>query len=1109
MKSKNDPFKDATIIAGAEKAERYSTLLKSELRHAETEEDVRSGTHIFLKRLTQEMGVNIKILSEKIVLTGGRIDSLFDNIIFEFKRPNYFDRQKGIDEAVEGRKQQGGLIEYLISVAVVESASPEDFRDHLSTKIGIAFDGTSFVFVRYVADANEEIDLTDYASRIKNSQTPKWFPEYLDGRFERTQRRDIKTGLRFLFLCLRSISPRAPLTPANVSSRFGERSAHFNKHISVIYNLLSSKLKSGDSHTNTLFGEWDRVFGKVYGDINDAASDVKAQMNGRYAQIGFEGTEVDLKYLIFSIHTYYNIILKLLISNLFQSLLDPFQTRSTALAKNDQQFREQVVDTIQGDKFRILGVENFFETGFFEWWTYVWNNNLSEMLREVIYLLEQLEVTTSITKPELIRDMVRDTYHGLMPQPLRHLLGEYFTPDWLAEFTVETAGFTGKFGETFLDPSCGSGTFLATAIRKKLLANPHVDRRGLIEDILKSVVGFDLNPISVIASKTNYLLSLGDISDLDFTVKIPVYQCDSILTPAVHAVQKEATSTFTIDTVCGKFSVPALDTREEIEEILDEIGRAIKNDFTEADLLRRVKKLQKNIDEESVLALFARIKQLTELERNGLWIPILKNSFAPVYSEGQFDFVIGNPPWVSWRSMSKSYRDLTLPIWLSYDIFDKSAYDKITTHDDFAMAFTYVSADHYLKPYGRLCFVISQAFFQSKKGGEGFRKFEITRGGQSVPLKVTRLVDMVKAKPFTEVTNRPSVMLLEKGAQTSYPVPYIKWEAEGKLKETDTLLEVKRKITEIPLLATPIGGTDTKAGVRSPWLVLPAGRIEILRKAIGASPYKGRKGVEPLGAKGVYLLKEPKRVGKTKLQICNLLERGRLLAVEKRGEHVGLVEDEFIFPLISGRNFDRYGLNSTTYIIMPHENKKGVMNEVPEDVLKVNYTATYEWLSYFKDVLLETRKRNSKFYNEKRPFYFLDNIGTYTFAPYKVVWKEQNKNMVSCVVSTKPDGVLKGKLVIPDSKVLFCGLDDKEEAHYLCAVLNSQPITELIEGYTIELQRGTDILENVKIPKFDPSDKLHASLSSLSEQAHALYLQERAGMQAIQNKIDNRVLDLW
>jgi hypothetical protein len=163
-------------------------------------------------------------------------------------------------------------------------------------------------------------------------------------------------------------------------------------------------------------------------------------------------------------------------------------------------------------------------------------------------------------------------------------------------------------------------------------------------------------------------------------------------------------------------------------------------------------------------------------------------------------------------------------------------------------------------------------------------------------------------------------------------------------------------------------------------------------------------------------------------------------------------------------------------------------NTVSEDELKVKYTSTFEWLTYFKDILLETRARNSKFYDKTLdPFYFLDNVGTYTFDPWKVVWREQNKQMVSCVISTKQDELLKGKLIIPDSKVLFCPLKDESEAHYLCAMLNSKIVTDIIEGYTIELQRGTDVLDFIKIPRFDPTKELHCKLESLSKQAHAVF----------------------
>jgi hypothetical protein len=125
------PFNGNAVFIGREKAERYTGSLKDQLKGAKTEEDIRLATYTFLKELTKEMGVNVKVQNEKILITGGRIDSLFDNIIFEFKKPNYFDTPSGIHEAIYGRKEKGnekgGLVEYLLSIALDESNNMEDF----------------------------------------------------------------------------------------------------------------------------------------------------------------------------------------------------------------------------------------------------------------------------------------------------------------------------------------------------------------------------------------------------------------------------------------------------------------------------------------------------------------------------------------------------------------------------------------------------------------------------------------------------------------------------------------------------------------------------------------------------------------------------------------------------------------------------------------------------------------------------------------------------------------------------------------------------------------------------------------------------------------------
>ena len=55
-------------------------------------------------------------LSEHPYLCGGRADATFKNIVFEYKKKNYLDTQKGIREALYGRDEKDhGLESYLVS----------------------------------------------------------------------------------------------------------------------------------------------------------------------------------------------------------------------------------------------------------------------------------------------------------------------------------------------------------------------------------------------------------------------------------------------------------------------------------------------------------------------------------------------------------------------------------------------------------------------------------------------------------------------------------------------------------------------------------------------------------------------------------------------------------------------------------------------------------------------------------------------------------------------------------------------------------------------------------------------------------------------------------
>ncbi len=151
------------------------------------------------------------------------------------------------------------------------------------------------------------------------------------------------------------------------------------------------------------------------------------------------------------------------------------------------------------------------------------------------------------------RDIVKRVYQQLVPAALRHNIGEYFTPEWLVEFTLNRVGYQGYpiLTNKFLDPCCGSGNFLIHAIeRYKTEAQASgYDKATILKNITGYIYGFDLNPLAVLTARVNYLIAISDLINTESAVEIPIYQADAVYAPTVNrSFMTERTCVYQIGT---------------------------------------------------------------------------------------------------------------------------------------------------------------------------------------------------------------------------------------------------------------------------------------------------------------------------------------------------------------------------------------------------------------------------------------------------------------------------------------------------------------------------------------------------------------------------------
>ena len=427
----------------------------------------------------------------------------------------------------------------------------------------------------------------------------------------------------------------------------------------------------------------------------------------------------------------------------------------------------------------------------------------------------------------------------------------------------------------------------------------------------------------------------------------------------------------------------------------------------------------------------------------------------------RFDLVVGNPPWVLWDNLSAEYRERTTPLWKDYGLFSLSHSEARLGggKKDLAMLFTYAAADRLLDDGCTLAFVINPAVVRGGRAGAGFRRFRI--GGNGPELRVVRFDDLSALAPF-DAAVKAGVLVLEKGRTTSYPVPYGVWSVQCGER----------------LCAERFARPVREADATSSWEVVdspaPASRDPAADPA-----YQARTGAFTGGANGVFWIEILAERG-SMAEVRNIAEAAKA-GIEQR---TGIIEAGLIFPLLRWRDVGRWRAHPGQHILMVQD--AAARQPMPERLLHSEFPATYDWLDGFRAELLARRSSMIRSMMERGAFYAMFGIGDYTLSPCKVVWRRMVKRFTAAVVGAAPVAGVP-KPVIPQETLTFIPCSDPQEAHYLCALLNSPQATDRALEFAVPGGKsfgGSGMIAHLGLPKFDAGDSAHAELAKLSQAAH-------------------------
>jgi hypothetical protein len=757
---------------------------------------------------------------------------------------------------------------------------------------------------------------------------------------------------------------------------------------------------------------------------------------------GFEDSDE-----LFVTHTYLVLTAELIAHEVMGLPTDPASTDVRAL--------------LEGQQFAMSGLHGVVEADFFDW-----PATITQGQPVITAIARRLSL---FAWRNVEHDVLKALYESVIDADTRRRLGEYYTPDWLAEKMV-AEHFQDPMNQRVLDPACGSGTFLFWAVRRALQScdAAGMDNQAAVAHVVSRIQGMDLHPVAVTLARVTYLLALTPdrLADRD-ELTVPVFLGDSVRWEQEDTLRSEdgitVRTTDPLEMIEDEsklhFPEGVIEEPQRFDRLVAELANkaAKRKPKTKPPSIKGLlnrHKVTGDEDRRAVEIAFKKLCRLHDSGRDHVWSYYIRNLMRPLSfmrPEGQVDLLIGNPPWLSYRSMprklQRTYQSLAKQrgLW---------AGGKVATNQDLSDLFAARSVEQYLKVGGSFAFVMPHGVL-SRRQYRGFRSGDWQPGecGARVQFRVPEDLAKVKPPPFANAS------CVVSGTKTrsarALPASAIEW--TGRLSSRQLSWgDASRDLASAGRAVIAVSDTH-----ESPYRALfQQGASLVPRMLVTVEEVEGG----PIGVTSGRVRVRSARSANEKPPWKSLP------ALE------GVVERRFVRPMHVGATILAYRARDPQLAIVPQidegliDNSDERLDEFPglagywreaEEVWESNRGAATR-LGLLEQV--DFRSKLSK---------------QFPIAEHRVVYTKSGQHLAACRI-TDNDAVI-------DHKLYWAAVSGVEEARYLCAVLNSQVLADAVVGLQARGQhnpRDFDMhIFALGFPIFDPTNGSHRQLAQLATRA--------------------------